>query len=100
VIGSVVSSTPKSASASQATLRQVLAFTVSYRSRYAYLSQQTRTANQQHRAILDALRERDAQRAEDLMRQHVSWSRELALQHFADLEPSDEPADRRAARTR
>jgi DNA-binding GntR family transcriptional regulator len=63
---------------------QVLAFTVTYRSRYAYPSRQSGTANRQHRAILDALRDRDGDLAETLMREHVTWSRQVALEHFDD----------------
>lgn len=61
---------------------QVHAFTVTYRSRYPYTSEQVRHANTQHREIIDALRAHDGPRAETLMRQHVGWSRGLAIQNF------------------
>jgi DNA-binding GntR family transcriptional regulator len=66
----------------QTVVRQVFAVTVSYRSHYTYRVQEIRTANQQHRAILDALRDRDGELAEKLMREHVTWSSQLALEHF------------------
>ncbi|NMI01952.1 GntR family transcriptional regulator, partial [Pseudonocardia acidicola] len=67
---------------------QVHAFTVTYRSQYPYSPEQVRRANVQHRAIIDALRDNDAKRAEELMREHVSWSRELALAHFSEGDPA------------
>jgi hypothetical protein len=39
-------------------------------------------ADVQHRAIIDALRDHDAPQAEERMREHVSWSRRLALQNI------------------
>ncbi|MHA6796326.1 GntR family transcriptional regulator [Pseudonocardia bannensis] len=70
---------------------QVHAFTVTYRSQYPYSPEQVRRANVQHRAIIDALRDHDAARAEELMREHVSWSRELALTHFTEADTPDTP---------
>jgi DNA-binding GntR family transcriptional regulator len=64
----------------------VLAFTVSYRSNYAYPADRAGTAITEHRAILDALRDEDADRAERLMREHVASSSRFALQHFSDAE--------------
>jgi DNA-binding GntR family transcriptional regulator len=65
---------------------QVLAFTVSYRSNYAYPSERAAIAITEHRAILDALRDQDADQAEQLMREHVGSSSRFALQHFDDAE--------------
>jgi DNA-binding GntR family transcriptional regulator len=65
---------------------QVLAFTVSYRSGYSYPIEQTALANRQHRAILDALRDRDGDQAEALMREHITWSSRLALARFGGAE--------------
>jgi DNA-binding GntR family transcriptional regulator len=66
--------------------QEVLAFTVAYRSRYSYATKHFKIANEQHRAILDALRSRDADRAENLTRSHIAWSTEVALSHFGDAE--------------
>jgi DNA-binding GntR family transcriptional regulator len=66
----------------QTIMRQVLAVTVSYRSHYLYPPKQSTMAIQQHRGILDALIERDPDRAEVLMREHVTWSSQLAMEHF------------------
>lgn len=66
---------------------QVHAFTATYRSRYPYDAEQVRRANSQHREIIDALRGHDAPRAETLMREHVKWSRGLAVENFGTSEP-------------
>jgi DNA-binding GntR family transcriptional regulator len=66
----------------QTIARQVLAVTASYRSHYAYRAQQIRTVNQQHRAILDAVRDRDGDLAEKLVTEHITWSSRVALEHF------------------
>ncbi|MCW2716660.1 MAG: hypothetical protein QOG20_207 [Pseudonocardiales bacterium] len=65
---------------------QVHAFTVTYRSRYPYNAEQVHRANKQHREIIDALRDHDAPRAEMLMREHVNWSRGLAVENFGTPE--------------
>jgi DNA-binding GntR family transcriptional regulator len=70
----------------QTIMGQVLAFTVSYRSNYAYPADRAGIAITEHRAILDALRDQDADRAEQLMREHVASSSRFALQHFSDAE--------------
>jgi DNA-binding GntR family transcriptional regulator len=70
----------------QTIMGQVLAFTVSYRSNYAYPSDRASIAIIEHRAILDALHDQDADRAEQLMREHVRSSSRFALQHFSDAE--------------
>jgi DNA-binding GntR family transcriptional regulator len=75
----------------QTIMGQVLAFTVSYRSNYAYPSERAGTAIAEHRAILDALREQDADLAELLMREHVASSSRFALQHFSDAEKATSP---------
>jgi DNA-binding GntR family transcriptional regulator len=75
---------------------QVLAFTVSYRSNYAYPADRAAVVNQQHRAILDALRDRNPDRAEKLMRDHVESSSRFALEHFSGSGP-DAPAGGDAA---
>jgi DNA-binding GntR family transcriptional regulator len=75
----------------QTIMGQVLAFTVSYRSNYAYPSERAGRAITEHRAILDALREQDADLAELLMREHVASSSRFALQHFSDAEKATTP---------
>jgi DNA-binding GntR family transcriptional regulator len=70
---------------------QVLAFTVSYRSNYAYPTERAALVNEQHRAILDALRDRDPDRAEKLMREHVHASSVFALEHFTEADSADTP---------
>lgn len=64
---------------------QVLAFTVSFRSGYTYSAKQSSVANEQHAAILEALRDRDANQAETLMRDHIAWSSNFALARFEDV---------------
>ncbi|GAA1789187.1 GntR family transcriptional regulator [Planosporangium flavigriseum] len=66
----------------QTITRQVLAVTASYRSHYTYRAEQIKTANQQHRAILDALRDRDGDLAAKLAAEHITWSSHVALEHF------------------
>ncbi|GAA4714963.1 GntR family transcriptional regulator [Pseudonocardia yuanmonensis] len=66
----------------QTIMGQVLAFTVSYRSRYSYPAERTAIATEQHRGILEALRAQDGPLAERLMREHVESSRAFALAHF------------------
>ncbi len=73
----------------QTIMGQVLAFTVSYRSSIAYPSERMALVNKQHRAILDALRDRDADRAEALMREHVECSSRFALEHFREAEAAE-----------
>jgi DNA-binding GntR family transcriptional regulator len=70
----------------QTIMGQVLAFTVSYRSNYAYPAERSAIAVEQHRGILDALREQDAPLAEQLMREHVESSSRFALKHFSESE--------------
>jgi DNA-binding GntR family transcriptional regulator len=73
---------------------QVLAFTVSYRSNFAYPEERVARVNEQHRAILAALRGQDADRAEKTMREHVESSSQFALKHFRDVDRSDDSAQR------
>jgi DNA-binding GntR family transcriptional regulator len=71
----------------QTIIRQVLTVTASYRAHYAYRAQEVKVANQQHRAILDALRDGDPDLAEKLVGEHLSWSSRLALDHFEAGDP-------------
>jgi DNA-binding GntR family transcriptional regulator len=72
-------------------LGQVHAFTATYRSRYPYPPDQLRRANAQHKAIIDALRDRDPEGADRRMREHVGASRALALQHFTESDGAGAP---------
>lgn len=66
---------------------QVLAYTVSYRSNESYPKERAALALSEHRAILDAIHEQDADRAEQEMHDHVVSASKFALQHFSDLAP-------------
>lgn len=68
----------------QTIMGQVLAFTVSYRSNFAYPADRAGAVLDEHRAILDAVRDQNPERAERLMREHVAASSEYALNHFSD----------------
>ncbi|MCW2901348.1 MAG: GntR family transcriptional regulator [Streptosporangiaceae bacterium] len=68
----------------QSMVREVLAFTITYRSDFAYTEAQMRHAEQQHREVTAALAARDGDLAGRLLQGHVLWSRELALSHFHD----------------
>lgn len=70
----------------QTIMGQVLAFTVSYRSNYAYPAERSVVAIEEHRGILEALRGQDAPLAERLMREHVESSSRFALTHFSESE--------------
>jgi DNA-binding GntR family transcriptional regulator len=70
----------------QTIMGQVLAFTVSYRSNFAYPAERAAAVLDEHRAILDAVRDQDADRAEKLMREHVGASSQYALEHFSDAD--------------
>jgi DNA-binding GntR family transcriptional regulator len=71
---------------------QVLAFTVSYRSNFAYPEERATRVNEQHRAILAALLDRDGERAEKAMREHVESSGRFALEHFRDAGQAEDSA--------
>ncbi|MCG5077080.1 GntR family transcriptional regulator [Paraburkholderia tagetis] len=63
--------------------RQVLAVTITHRSRYAYTAQQLAQAQTQHESIFNAIATGDYALAKWLMSEHVSKSSELAMQHLA-----------------
>lgn len=75
----------------QTIMGQVLAFTVSVRSRYAYPPDRAAVALEQHRGILDAIRAQDGPLAERLMREHVESSSRFALAHFDRSEHTAAP---------
>jgi len=55
-------------------INQVLAFTATLRSRIKYDQQQSRAALSQHKAILRAIKAKDAVNARDLMAEHINSS--------------------------
>lgn len=63
-------------------LHQVLAFTVSFRASYATAMLRTEQALVDHEAILDAIRDKDPERASRLMREHVESSGRYARAEF------------------
>lgn len=75
----------------QTIMGQVLAFTVSFRSQYAYPPERVAVALTQHQAILDAIRAQDGPVAERLMREHVECSSRFALAHFDESEHTVAP---------
>lgn len=64
--------------------RQVLAVTITHRSRYAYTPEQLRLAQTQHESIFNAVESGDYALAQWLMSHHVGKSSELAMQHIAE----------------
>jgi len=69
---------------------QVLAVTVTHRSRYAYSAADAQRVWRQHRAILNALESGNADMAESLMLKHVDQSTRLALKHLDGPERADD----------
>lgn len=63
-------------------VQNVLAFTVTYRSQFAYDDLEMRSAVDQHRAVVVALAAGDGQRAAEALEAHVQWSRQVAIRHF------------------
>jgi DNA-binding GntR family transcriptional regulator len=63
--------------------RQVLAVTITHRSRYAYTPEQLHLAQTQHESIFNAIESGDYALAQWLMSNHVGKSSELAMQHIA-----------------
>jgi DNA-binding GntR family transcriptional regulator len=61
---------------------QVTALPLIYSSYMTYSRQNRESALQDHRKILDALRGRDPERAESVMKAHVLWARDVALAHL------------------
>jgi DNA-binding GntR family transcriptional regulator len=51
-----------------------------------YSTENRESALQDHRKILQALQDHDAERAESLMKAHVLWARDVALAHLRLLE--------------
>ncbi len=70
-----------------ALVRQVSAIPEAYRSTIAYTGEDMTEAERQHRAITGELARRRSSRAAALMRAHVHWAGELALQRLAGRLP-------------
>lgn len=67
--------------------RQVLAVTITHRSRYAYTPEQLIEAQTQHESIYSAIAKGDYALAKWLMTQHVDKSSSLASMHVSDADP-------------
>jgi len=65
--------------------RQVLAVTITHRSRYAYTPDQLAQAQRQHESIYQAIRDGNGAQAKALMAEHVSQSSELAISHLSSV---------------
>lgn len=65
--------------------RQVLAVTITHRSRYAYTPEQLKQAQIQHESIFSAISKGDYALAKWLMAEHVNKSSDLAIQHLSSL---------------
>lgn len=70
-------------------VHQVLAFTATLRSRIKYDAKQTRRAISQHKAILAAIKARDAETAGNLMADHIGASMEYAKEAFCMFDKAD-----------
>jgi DNA-binding GntR family transcriptional regulator len=70
-------------------IRQTTAVPLIYRSYLTYSQAHRETAWQDHVRILDALRARDPERAEGMMKAHVLWARDVALAHLALADGSE-----------
>lgn len=62
---------------------QVLAVPIVYQSYMTYSPANRETAWRDHVRVLEALRARDAELAETLMKDHVLWARDVAIAHNA-----------------
>jgi DNA-binding GntR family transcriptional regulator len=69
--------------------RQVTAVPLIYKSYMTYSIENRESALQDHRKILRALQDRDAERAESLMKAHVLWARDVALAHLPLIEAAE-----------
>lgn len=62
--------------------RQVLAVTITHRSRYKYSATRLKNVCRQHAAILSAIEAADGDRAGALMTAHIAEATEFAVKHF------------------
>jgi DNA-binding GntR family transcriptional regulator len=65
-------------------VHQLTAVPIVYKSYIKYSEENRRGAEAQHRAIAEALKARDGDRAADLMERHVLWARDLAIAHVPE----------------
>jgi DNA-binding GntR family transcriptional regulator len=72
-------------------IRQTTALPLIYKSYMTYSIDNRHTAEADHRAILEALVERDGDRARHLLESHVLWARDLAIAHLPSL-GTEQPA--------
>ncbi|MFN8217996.1 MAG: GntR family transcriptional regulator [Solirubrobacterales bacterium] len=70
-------------------IRQTTAIPLIYRSYMTYSRENRESALQDHRKILGALRDRDPERSESLMKAHVLWARDVALAHLPLIDGED-----------
>lgn len=68
-----------------------------FRHRFSSVRGRPVTALSEHRAIVDALRERDGELAELLMRRHIAKARRSALNAFASAQSNGQPTDAKTA---
>jgi len=74
-------------------VRQVLAVTVTHRSRYKYSEQRVKSVFVQHDEILKAIEAGDGELAEALMSRHIAESTEIAFRHFRAMPSQDADGD-------
>jgi len=67
-----------------ALIRQISAIPIGYRSSIPYTRDDLAQAQRQHRAIVAALRRHRAEQASKLMRGHIGWAGQLALERLRD----------------
>jgi DNA-binding GntR family transcriptional regulator len=72
-------------------IRQTTAIPLIYKSYMTYSRENRESALQDHRKILAALRDRDPERAESLMKAHVLWARDVALAHLPLIDHDGQP---------
>jgi DNA-binding GntR family transcriptional regulator len=77
-------------------IRQVTSVPLIYQSYFTYSAENRETACQDHVRVLGALRARDPERAETLMKAHVLWARDVALAHLPLIERNARDTDGRA----
>ena len=73
-------------------IRQATAVPLIYQSYMTYASEHRDAAWQDHVRVLGALKARDPERAEALMKAHVLWARDVALEHLDVLEREGDAA--------
>ncbi|QEX24699.1 GntR family transcriptional regulator [Hypericibacter adhaerens] len=71
-------------------VHQVLAVTVTLRSRYKYSPTRVKQVCREHEAIFDAIRAGDPDAAEALMEEHIQGSSKLAFKHLQKMEKAED----------